>query len=944
MATKGLKIAGGCVLGLLVLLIIVPMFFQKPLITMALKQANRVLNAEISVGDFRLTLFSRFPHPTLKIKQVLVLNKEPFVGDTLAAIGEFDACIDLFSVFSGKYHVKKINLENTFIYLYTNEDSLSNWDIARPDTLQEEQDTEASSLDNLNLKIDRLTLSNINICYTDIPGDICATVTGLDFDFSGDLSRELTAIKMDLTAKAVDFKMNKIPYLKKTAIGMKTKAKADLKNMKFTISDNEIKINALLLQLEGWVALPDSLSTEMDMQLKLKQSSFKELLSLVPAIYAKNFSDIQTSGAVALSAFAKGTLAGEHYPAFGLDLKVSDAMFKYPALPAAVNHIQIHATVNNPGGSLDYTILDLKEFHLEMIDNPIDLAARVSTPISDPDIRARVNGTIHLDDIQKVYPLENKTQLNGTFKMNLAAEGRLSYLEKQQYDRFKANGDLLIANLVFKNTTLLNRDMSIPEARLVFSPAFADLQKFVLQFGRDDLSINGKIENYLPFIFKDHAVLSGNVNITSNYLNVNDFMSQPGIVSSSDNQEQTSPEPTEPLTLIQVPDNLNVKATVAVKKLIYDNIDMDNASLSCSVANKRLTISNLSAALFKGNIRMSGSYETPRTDLGTAQLNVSVNSLSPKELCKTFEMFNQFMPILNAAEGRVSLTLAGNTSLNKQMQPDYSTMNANGMLAFSDLHVKNTTALTLLADAFKMEAFKNLSLKDVKLSYTIKDGKMHTKPFNFKVDQSNVSVEEGSIGLDKTLDYVATTEIPRAVMGAEALKVVDGLVSKAQSLGLPAKTNETAKIAVKISGTLDNPKFDLGLDQMKDQMKETVQAVVEQAKEQIKETVNTALDEAKQKADALVAEARKQADALLAAGQTAADKIMETARAEANKMVESAKNPVEKAAKKVAADKVLQEAQKKADKAQADAKQQANKLVSDAQIKGDKLIEDAKKK
>lgn len=935
---KGLKIAGFSLLGILIVLIVLPMFFQKQLVNIALKQADKMLNAKIEIGDFRLTVLRNFPNPTLKIEDVVVLNKGVFEGDTLAKIGNFDVCFDLMSLFSPTYHLKKLNISDALINLKVNEDTIANWDIVIPDSLQEE-DTTAEPIE-FNLKVDKLTLNHIDAHYADIPAGMYGDVEDLNFDFKGDLSDELTTVFMELSTKSVDFQMNKIPYLKKAVLGLKTEADADLKNMKFTLKDNQININSLALQLEGWVALPED-GIDMDMQLKLKQNEFKNILSLVPAIYAKNFSDIRTKGTLALSAFAKGKLADDLYPAFGLELLIGNAMFQYPSLPAAVTNINIDAKVSNKGGSLDNTVIDIPKFHFDILSNPFDIFALIKTPISDPNLDVALKGTLNLADIKKVYPLENSTDLNGIFKMDVTLKGLLSYIEKEQYTQFDAKGTLDIANLLLKNTDIFDQDVSIAEAKLVFSSAFADLQKLSLKFGRNDLSIKGKVENYLPYLIKDEGVLKGNLAVSSNYLNINDFASQP--IASATQTETASQEAEEPLSLIQVPDNLNITANLNIVKLIYDNLEMDNAALACAIADKKLTIKNLAAGLFKGDIKVNGYYQTPQINRGNADIHVIINKISPKDLCKTFGLFDKFMPILKNADGRVSLTLNGNTDLKETMQMDYNTVNLNGILSLTDLSIKGADGLMEVANALKIEQFKNLTLRDVKVSYAVKDGKMTTIPFDFKIDKTEVSVEKGTVGLDKSLSYSALLNIPKSIMGTQALAMLGQLNSKAKALGLPVNESDVVKLAVKIGGTIDKPKIDVGLDKMKDQLQETVKEKVEEVKEQVKETVNKALQEAQRQADALVAEAQKQADALLKSEKVAADKILSDARAEADKMVASTTNPLEKAAKKAAADKLLEEAQKKADKTNAEAQKKANQMVADAKAKGDKLIEDAKR-
>ena len=97
----------------------------------------------------------------------------------------------------------------------------------------------------------------------------------------------------------------------------------------------------------------------MDLKLNTNDVGFKEILSLIPAIYATEFSSLKTDGTATLAASAKGTLQGDTVPAFNIDMQVKNAMFRYPALPAGVDQININANVRNPGGNIDLTTIQI---------------------------------------------------------------------------------------------------------------------------------------------------------------------------------------------------------------------------------------------------------------------------------------------------------------------------------------------------------------------------------------------------------------------------------------------------------------------------------------------------------------------------------------------------------------------------------------------------------
>ncbi|MDR1345910.1 MAG: AsmA family protein [Bacteroidales bacterium] len=938
---KTLKISGFILLGLFLLILIIPVFFQKQVMDFALKEANKMLNAKVSIENCRLSLIRSFPNPAIVLRGILVENIEPFEGDTLLKADEISASINLFSVFSDTYHIKKVLLKGISVNLLTNVDTLSNWDIVKPsDTPEKEKPAESSAL---NLKFDKISIENANIRYEDVPGGIFAGVRNFDFELSGNLSSDRTTLKTAMSAAAIDLKMGGISYLNKLQFSLKSKIDADLKNARYTVLDNEIRLNALLLQLEGWVAMPDE-PIDMDIKLTMPQNEFKNILSLIPAIYAKDFKDIKADGKVAFQAFAKGRLQGEHYPAFGATLNIENARFQYSSLPAGVTGINLNAAVASRGGSLDNTIIDIKKFGFAILSNPFELRAHIAAPISDPDIDLNLKGVINLADIKKIYPLEAGQDMSGVFNMDVALKGLLSYVEKEQYDKFDAEGSMNINSLIIKDKEVSKNDIHVPEAELLFTTAKLNLTRLSAAVGRNSIAAAGYVQNYLTWIFKD-GTLKGALSVNSDYLNINDFMPDEAASARQPQQQAAASEPEETaMSLIQVPANLDIAANLNVKKLIYDNINMDNAQLACSVRDAKVTISNLAAQLFAGSIRVNGSYSAPTPRRGYADLDVNVANISCAELCKTFALFSNYLPVLNKADGKVSVTLRGNTALDENMSPVYEQLNLGGVLSLADVKVAQLETLSKIAGELKLDKLQNIQLKDIKVQYAIERGKLRTSPFDFKVDRAKVAVESGTVGLDKSLDYTAIVAFPTEVLGAQTVALANSLAAKAAAVGINANVGQEVKFAVKLGGTLTKPTVSVGLDKTRDLIGNVVEQVKEQVIETVKETVNKALEEAQKQADALVASARKTADDLVAAQKKAADKVLADARAEADKMIAATKNPLEKAAKKVAAEALLKEAQKKADKLNADAQARASKMVSDAQAQGNALIEKARQK
>ncbi|MDR2475939.1 MAG: AsmA family protein, partial [Bacteroidales bacterium] len=768
------------------------------------------------------------------------------------------------------------------------ENGKANWDITKSDESKTDEDTTDS---NFRLKLKQLEIKNIKIVYWDEQAKMKVATDKLDVDLSGDFTADETVIKTILSASNAGFEMDDIPYLSKAEITGDIRLDADLKNSKFTLKENTLTLNALKIGVDGWLALLDDGSTDMDIKLNAPSTQFKDILSLIPAIYAKDFASIKTSGTVSLAAAAKGLMKGDTVPSFNVKLAVADATFQYPDLPKSITNISIDALITNPGGSSDLTVIDVPKFHLNMGGNPFALNLHASHLFSDLDFALGVVGKIDLNMIKDIYPLENDMQLNGILNTNLKVASRMSTIEKEQYENVKAEGTLSIANMLVKSKE--TSDIQINDATLNFTPRAIDLSSLNVKIGENDIAASGKLENFIAYALKDQT-LKGSLNVKSNYLNLNDFMSE------SDAQTETESS----TAVFEIPKNISFMLNGNFQKVLFDNLTLENVQGQIIVNGGKVDMKNLEMNALGGSMNVNGSYDTSvNPQKPTVNVALNVKQVAFAEAFKTFETVKKIAPIFETLGGRFSTTFNMNTALGSDFTPDFTTLTASGLLQSSEVNVQNLSVMDALAGALKNDKLKSFNVKDLNLPFTVADGRVNTKPFDVKMGGLGNMNLSGTMGLDQTVDYVAKVDLP------------DSKIS-----------SYVKNLSVKIKGTLTSPKIELDYGSVASQVVDNaLSAVTGGAVENVADVVNKAVEEAQKQADKLVAEAK-----------TVGDKLVAEAQKQADELVAKTSNPLAKVAAEKAGKALVDEARKKADNLNAEAKNQAQKLIDDTKAKTQK--------
>lgn len=913
--------------------------FKGKIVDLVKEETNAMLNAKVDFGEFDLGLISTFPNFNFSINDVKVEGVDKFEGVALADVKNLYLKVDLMSVISGdQIDIKSIKITEPKIKAVVLADTTANWDIMKETDEEEEVVEEESAPFSLSLK--DVTIENGYVMYKDETMDLVTEIVGLNFNMNGDMTADVTTLNTLTTIDEFNLAMEGMNYMKKAVIEAKADLEADLANSKYTFKDNEVKVNELVLGMDGWLAMPAE-DIDMDLKFNAKQTEFKNILSMVPAVYLTDFSTVKTSGKLALDGHAKGTYSETKMPGFGVNLVVKDAMFKYPDLPKSVNNIQVDLHVTNPDGDLDKTVVDLKTFHVELAGNPIDANLYVTTPISDANIKAGLAANFNLASLKDVIPAEGNDELNGQISSDLKLAGRVSAIEQERYEEFHAEGSFGLAEMNYKSDSL-PYDVYINAFNLNFSPQHVELSEFDSKIGKSDINANGRIDNIISYVFSDAEELTGTFNVNSTLLDLNEFMSDEEVATT----ETTETTEEEPLSVIEVPKNIFFTLNSKFDKVVYDNMDIDQIVGQLVVKDQKVSMNNLAMNLLGGSMVMNGHYETVNPDKPGISYDMDIKDFDIETVTNTFATVQEMAPMAKYAKGKFNTDLKLDGSLDKEMMPDLMSLTGNGSMQTKSVKVDGFKPMDKLADALKNEKLRVLNVNDTKVNYEFKEGRVYVEPFDVKMGKTTGTVS-GSNGFDQSLDYVMKLKVPSSELGAGA--AMDKLNSQAAGIGMNLKAAETVDVDVNIKGTATDPKVSVNL-------KDVAGSIVEDVKEQIKEQVEEKIDEAKDKAleeaqkqaDKLRAEAKKQADKVRAEGKKAADKLRAEADKNAQKLIDDAgsnflkKKAAETAAKKLRqegdkkAQKVENEANKKADDIEAKADQQANKLIDEAKAKMNK--------
>ncbi len=926
---KGIKIFGISIAALLVIVIaaafIIPVAFKDKIKVRVETEINGMLNAKVSFADYKLNLFRAFPDAAFTLKDLSVTGTDRFDGDTLTSAKTVAIIFNLRSLFGGKaYEIKSISANQTLINAIVLEDGTANWDIIKETPEDVVKDTAGTSQATpMQVKLRKFSITDGRIFYTDRESDITAVLEDIVFNLSGNMSASQSDLDLNLNAGKVNFVMDKIQYLTDAKGNFRAGIDANLDSMIFVLKDNSLTINDIVLNFAGKIAMPgDDIST--DIAFNAPETTFKSLLSLVPTLYMKDFEKLRASGTVSLEGTIKGIYsdADSTMPDVDVRLAVNDGVISYPDLPEKITAINVKGEVKMDGTKMDNTTVDVSKFHFELAGNPFDMTMKLATPVSDPAVSLAAKGRIDLAKLQKAIPLDSIT-LNGVMDVSLALAGRMSMLENKKYDQFKADGALTLTEMVVEMAEL--PAIKINTAAFTFSPAFADLSQLKMKVGeKSDFTASGRLENYIPYLISGDTI-RGRLSLSSNSIDLNEILDK---MPSDTSKNDTS------LAVIQIPKNIDFIFDAVINRLVFNKLAADEVKGRIIVKDGVVTVSKAGMKTLGGSLLFNAVYDTRDTLRPKVDADLLVSRANIKEAFNTFNTVQKLAPVANGLGGNVTVGLKYKSLLGSNMMPVIGTITGGGNISSESVQILESKTFDLIKNVLKLNQAYSNTIKDLKATFAINDGRLFVNPFDTKIGNIKLNIS-GDQGLDQTLNYVVRTEIPRADLGEAANALMGSLAAQAATIGLNLTPPEIIKINLKVGGTFLKPVITPSFAGSEGASAATT--VTTAVKEEVTQKVN---DAAREQADKILKEAEDQANMLRNEAASSAKTIRSEADLQGKKLIKDAesKGTIAVMAAKKTADVLNKEADRRAAQLETEANTRADKILAEAKAKADELL------
>ena len=592
----------------------------------------------------------------------------------------------------------------------------------------------------------------------------------------------------------------------------------DVKKFHMDFGSNPFDARALISKLYP---------TQVDANLQAKLN-----LAEVSKMFPVEGLDLKGSYAVNLSAKGVYDSLKKTIPSIDAAMSLANGYVKSSEFPLPLQDMAFNASIKNTSGKMAETVIAVKNFAMVM-DNEKFTADLLIQNLEDYTWDVKANGGIDLEKITKIFPIEGMT-LAGKVKADLQTKGKMSDLNAERYEKLPTSGSASLKDFKYTSSDL-PYTVTLSQAEMAFDPKKIEMKQVAGTIGRSDFNLSGSVSNYIGFLFGKNELLKGGMTFSSNLLDLNEFMADTG--------ETPATEETTSYGVIPVPQNIDFVLKSSIRTVKMMDYTITNAAGDIVVRDGTANLSGLNFNLLGGAFTVNGTYNPKDMAHPKYDFALKIENLSLAQAASSFSIVKTYAPVAGLMSGNFSTDFKISGELLQDMMPNLGTVNGDGLVKVAQAALKESKLVSGITSLTKLDNTSEVTMKDVLMSASIKNGRLSVKPFDVKFGDYKTTVA-GSTGVDGSIDYSLRMDVPAGKLGTQFNSFVS------QYTGGKTDPNAMIPVNIGLGGTFLSPQPKLLMTEQKQQVQQAVTtAVTQEAEKKANELISGLLNKNQPKSD-----------------------------------------------------------------------------------------------
>jgi hypothetical protein len=668
-------------------------------------------------------------------------NKLHAAAEPLLKAEKVKISFNLRKLLKKEFEINTIAVQTASINLVTNEDGTKNFEFKKKDTAA----TVAKSGGGLDFNIRKISIDHtqfdfsnkargqhIALNFSDEVIDMRRHSEGFDFTLKGEV--EIGGLL---------FNPDKGAFLKNIS------AKLDLEGSLYTVNKTCFIREPSSIEIED-VRYPANvfvkLGEEKSLALKIgaRGLSYHKGLKLVNPKIVKILSNYSISKPMDLDLLLYTSLGKRQEPVILLKVKSEHTTVTIGHSKITYNDVSFKGLILSLDSSMDkgnaeQAIVRFSQIKGNIYEVPFKASVLVKD-FTNPQIA--INAALSIDAQKVKLKASEEFDLKGLCMARVSYSGPASKINKRE---FLSSDMKLKAKLSFKNFSYKQKNK--PSVYTINGKALVtntdlSFNGLVLKTNGGELSLNGKVEHFTPYVLGMGNELKINLEAYSNQFDLNPFMK---VASKKDAGKEPASEPTNEATKesAQKPAKEPVKesanaqsqavkqlnnesvfdfnVSLKAKKMLIRKVVAEDVTMNLAYKNDLLNLRSVSMNTCGGKLKVSGTIR----NLQEIKLSAKANDINVTTLFEQFENFGQQAIQSKHLKGKISLDAVFNAELDEKMEIVPYTMLGNVDLKLKEGHLLDYEPLQNVSSfIFHNRDFTDITFSEINERFRIKGYEM----------------------------------------------------------------------------------------------------------------------------------------------------------------------------------------------------------------------------
>jgi hypothetical protein len=505
---------------------------QDEIVKDLIETANKDFKGAIRIKGSHIAPFANFPYISIDIEGLEVFEEDDFNSKKrILHISDTYVGFEISGLMTGNYDVKSIRLSDGDIRLVKHLDGSLNILKAFETGLPPEKVEEEFHLDLKSIKLDKIDISKYNES-NGMMVDAYVTKTTTSFK----TTNKHLSIDLDSKFELSLIKNGDTTFIKHKHFEVDTELDLDELTQVLSITKTEVLLDGATFQFGGNVDFKDE--ANVDLYFKGNKQNFDLYLAMFPEELAESLKEFDNQGKLFFDARIKGKTMNGQQPQINAKFGCENGSFNNLKSKKKLEKIGFKGSFTN-GSKRDLSTMRFELENFTAKPEAGTFKGKLSIENFDsPDIDMNLISDFDLDFLSKFLNTKELKGLSGRVILTMNFHDIIDFNNPEKsIERLNESyySKLEIKKLKFK-TSSYHLPLENLDLKVAMAGNEAKIEQFNLKIGKSDLSLIGTVSDLPAIIHHSADLVSTDLKIKSNYLDIKELTSGDKNVKPFDEQ------------------------------------------------------------------------------------------------------------------------------------------------------------------------------------------------------------------------------------------------------------------------------------------------------------------------------------------------------------------------------------------------------------------------